>query len=151
MRRINRRDFYCGLLLMFIGIGAAAESLNYQIGTLARMGPGYLPLALGILLTLTGGVIMVTPSAETGKGDPNMSISRDRIRPWALVTLGLIAFVVLGQHSGLVLATFALIFISALGDRTTSVKAALLLAAGVTVTAVGVFHYALQMQFPLFR
>lgn len=149
MRRINKRELYCGLLLMLIGIGAAAESLNYHIGTLARMGPGYFPLALGVILALIGGIIMVAPSPEQTSEHP--SISRDQIRPWALVTIGVVAFVVLGRYAGLVPATFTLIFISALGDRSTSLKAASMLAVGVTLAAVVIFHYALQMQFPLFR
>ena len=149
MRRINRNEFYCGLLLMFFGVGTAAESLSYQVGTLAKMGPGYFPFALGILLSLLGGIIMVAPSPE--QAAERQPISRDQIRSWVLVTTGLIAFIILGHYAGLVPATFMLVFISALGDRTTSVKAAMLLSTGVTLAAVVIFHYALQMQFPLFR
>lgn len=149
MGRINKRELYCGLLLMFIGIGAAIGAQNYSVGSLARMGPGYFPLALGILLTLIGGVIMVTPSGD--KSIQNPPISLEQVRTWGLVVVGVVLFVVLGQYAGLVPATFALIFISALGDRETSEKDAALLAAGVTLAAVGIFHYGLQMQFPLVR
>ncbi len=48
-------------------------------------------------------------------------------------------------------ATFALVFISALGDRQHTLRSAALLAAGVTVLGVAVFSWALQLQFPLFR
>lgn len=148
MKQTNRRERYCGLLLMLIGIGAAAESLNYKVGELARMGPGYFPLALGIILTVIGAVIMVTPSADGAV--QRAPISREQIRTWVLIVLGVVAFVVLGHYAGFVPATFGLIFISAMGDRANSIKAALLLALGVTLVSVVVFHYGLQIQFPLF-
>lgn len=149
MRRFDKSDLYCGLLMILIGAGVIGEGLNYQIGTLARMGPGYFPLMLGILLALVGGLIMM-PSAKPQVSDSHQ-ITRSQIRVWGLVTLGLIAFVVLGHYAGLVPATFVLIFITALADQATLVKAAALLALGVTLAAVVIFHYGLQMQFPLFR
>lgn len=149
MRLTNRRELYSAALLMIIGIGTAVEGASYNIGTLDRMGPGYFPVALGILLTLIGALLIATPSTE-GEAEKTV-FTRDQYRSWALVVFGLVVFIVLGHYLGLVPATFALVFISALADRTNSVKASLLLAAGTTVAAIGIFHYALQMQFPLFR
>ncbi|MCJ9713295.1 tripartite tricarboxylate transporter TctB family protein, partial [Bordetella hinzii] len=48
-------------------------------------------------------------------------------------------------------ATFAIVFISALGDRTNTLKQALLLSVSMCVIAVVVFWWALQLQLPLFR
>jgi hypothetical protein len=47
-------------------------------------------------------------------------------------------------------ATFAIVFISALGDKMNTLKSAAILGAGVVVVAVVVFWWALQMQIPLF-
>jgi high-affinity Fe2+/Pb2+ permease len=62
-----------------------------------------------------------------------------------------VAFIVLGEYGGLVPATFAIVFISALGDRNNSLKQAFWLSAGMVVIAVVIFWWALQMQFDLFR
>lgn len=148
MRRTNKRELLCGLLLMVMGIGTTAESLKYNVGELARMGPGYFPLALGVILTFIGAVIMVSPSA--GEETESIVFSREQIRTWILIVLGLVVFIVLGHYAGFVLATFALIFISALGDRANSIRAAAQLGVGVTLAAIVIFHYGLQMQFPLF-
>ena len=48
-------------------------------------------------------------------------------------------------------ATFAIVFISTLGDRKNTVKQAFVLSIGMSVIAVVVFWWALQLQLPLFR
>lgn len=148
MRITSKRELYSAGLIMLIGIGTAAGSLKYGIGTLARMGPGYFPLGLGIMLTLIGALLIATPLTEQDAEDK--SPWKGQYRAWLMVIAGMMAFMVLGKYGGLVPATFALIFVSALGDRNNSIKAAFALATGVTLAAVAIFHYGLQMQFPLF-
>jgi len=48
-------------------------------------------------------------------------------------------------------ATFACVFIAALGDRTATFKGSFLLAAGVTFFGVLLFAYLLKVPFPIFR
>lgn len=151
MKHTERRELYCGLLLILIGVGIAAGSFEYKVGTLARMGPGYFPLVVGILLVLVGGLIMATPPSPLERGQEGPPVTRGQLRSWGLILAGIVAFIVLGRYAGLVPATFGLMFLSALGDRATSARAAAVLAAAVTVAAALVFHYGLQMQFPLFR
>jgi hypothetical protein len=57
---------------------------------------------------------------------------------------------VLGQHGGLVPASFVSVFLAALGDRNNSVRAAAGLAALMTALGVVVFHYGLHLLLPLF-
>ena len=63
----------------------------------------------------------------------------------------MLAFVVLGQWGGLVPATFASVFVSAMGERENTVKGAALLSAVLTVFCVIVFHFGLTLQLPLFQ
>lgn len=147
--KINRQELYSAGLMMLIGIGTVVGSLNYDIRTLARMGPGYFPLLLGVMLIVVGALILATPSTdidedlERGKGEP-------QYRAWGFVVLGVVLFITLGHYGGLVPATFALVVVSALGDQSNSLKAALALGVAITLMAVGIFHFGLQMQFPLF-
>jgi hypothetical protein len=62
-----------------------------------------------------------------------------------------LAFVGLGVYGGLVPATFAAVFISALGDKSNSWRDAALLAAGLAVAGVLIFSYGLHLQLPLFN
>ena len=50
----SQKDFFSGLMFAIIGGGFAWGATNYSIGTGARMGPGYFPLLLGILLAVLG-------------------------------------------------------------------------------------------------
>lgn len=148
MKLKNKRDIWPAALMLFIGLGTTLGSLDYGIGTLARMGPGYFPMLLGGTLIFIAVLILATPSNDEGsEQQPRLG---GHYRSWIIVIVGMLAFMAVGKYGGFVPATFALIFLTALGDRSNSVKAALVLAAGVTVVSVAVFHYGMQLQFPLF-
>lgn len=145
---INRKELLSAGLMMLIGAGTVIGSLHYDVRTLARMGPGYFPLLLGVGLMIIAGLILVTPSTELE--DELRSHNKPQYRAWAFVVASVVLFIVLGKFGGLVPATFVLVLVSALGDRSNTLTSAVVLAAGVTLMAVGIFHYGLQMQFPLF-
>lgn len=159
MGHTKRRDTYSALLMILIGIGTTWSSVGYHVGTLARMGAGYFPILLGAVLTFLGLLMFVTPTyvEEVDESDQDAGPAQTdaakpgHLRPWLATVAGMLAFIVLGKYGGLVPATFVLIFVSAQGDRANSVKASLALAAGVTASAVAIFYYGMQMQFPLFN
>ena len=141
-------DYYGGALMILIGLAAVYVGTRYQLGTLARMGPGFFPTAVGAILAAIGLAIALgaRPAAvEAGAHSPF------DWRAWGGIIGGTVAFIVLGEYGGLVPATFAIVFISAMGDRDTSLKQAFWLAAGMVAIAVVVFWWALQLQFDLFR
>jgi hypothetical protein len=78
-------------------------------------------------------------------------LSRPEWRGWVCVVAGPLMFILFGAYGGLIPATFMCVFVSALGDRTATLKASLLLAAGVTAFGVLLFHYVLKIPFPLLR
>ncbi len=45
---------------MVIGLAFAIGATNYTVGTGARMGPGYFPLILGVLMSILGTAICFT-------------------------------------------------------------------------------------------
>jgi hypothetical protein len=143
------KDYYGGGLMILLGLGAIYQGTSYKIGSLSRMGPGFFPVALGAVLVLIGllialGAKRAVPSGEEKHLPPEW-------RGWFCITLSLIAFVALGKYGGLLPASFAVVFISALGDRQNTLKSALLLSAAMAVVSVVVFWWGLQLQFPLLR
>jgi hypothetical protein len=54
MQRKWHKDVWGGLLMLVLGIVVAVQGTSYSIGTLSRMGPGYFPVALGVILALCG-------------------------------------------------------------------------------------------------
>ena len=145
----RNRDTYGGGLMLVVGIAAAVQGARYQVGTLSRMGPGFFPMALGVILALIGLAIMIT-ARRTAPAEEKQPLPPEW-RGWIAIIMSLVAFALLGTYGGLLPASFAVVFISALGDRQNSVKAALILALAITVVAVVVFWWALQVQFPLFN
>ncbi len=148
---LSKRDFYAGGLMVLLGLFFALRGPEYRLGTLMHMGPGFLPTALGVILTGLGIVIAGT-AVVTGHPDPE----DERILPeqpqwlgWACILGGLLAFVVFGRWGGMIPGTFACVFVSALGDRTATLKSALILAALVTLFGVLLFHSLLGIPMPI--
>ncbi|HEY4295236.1 MAG TPA: tripartite tricarboxylate transporter TctB family protein [Paraburkholderia sp.] len=143
-----RRDYLGGALMLLIGIGALAEGSTYDVGTLTTMGPGFFPVALGVLMALVGLGIII--SARLAAPRQAQAIRKPEWLAWGCILGGVAAFVVLGEYGGLIPATFAVVFISALGDRSNNMKRAALLALAMVAICVVVFWWALKLQFPLF-
>ncbi len=139
------KDYYGGALMVLIGGSAAYAAQGYNIGSLAHMGPGYFPFAVGVLLALTGVLIALDAALVGHKHEiPDF-------RGAACIILGTIAFYFCGEYLGLLPATFAIVFICALGDRSNSVMACFVLAMSMMIVAVLIFWWALQVQMPLVR
>jgi hypothetical protein len=147
----RNRDFYAGGLLMLIGLGASLEGLTYQLGTLTHMGPGFFPVALGVILTALGMLIAATALARGSAGDKSSLPKQPEWRGWFCIIAGPILFIILGLYGGMIPATFACVFVCALGDRTATLKGSFNLAVIVTAFAALLFSYLLRIPFPLFR
>lgn len=152
IRLTNRqREVGAGLIVGAIGIATIALGRSYRVGSLTDMGPGFFPLALGVALILIGTVIVWTRNRAGGEGAPIVAISSLDLRGISCVVFGMLAFIFLGDMLGFIPAAFASVFISALGDRSTSLKAAFLLSSCVTLFGVLLFYYFLQVPLPLFQ
>lgn len=144
----RRRDYIGGILLFLFGSVATVQGASYSVGSLTQMGPGFFPVALGVLLTLCGVALLIATTVSSP------SEQKEQLRPewaaWGYILGGIAAFVVLGKYGGLVPATFALVFISALADHQNTLRSALTLSLAMVSLTVVVFWWALQLQFPLF-
>ena len=146
LRRLNKDRVSAGILVV-LGVAITGAGLTYRMGTLTRMGAGFIPVVLGTLLAMVGVAIGVT--AEPGDFGTAQSMPMEW-RGWLCVLGGILAFALLGVYGGMVPATFFSVLIAALGDRANSLRDALLLALAITVTGVLIFVYGLKMTFPLF-
>jgi putative tricarboxylic transport membrane protein len=148
---VKKRDFYAGGLMTLLGAAVTLDSMTYSLGTLMHMGPGMFPFILGIVLTFVGVLILGTALA-TPLGDDEHILPKSREwRGWGCILAGPILFIIMGEFFGMAPATFSCVFVSALGDRTATLKTSLILAASVTVVGCFIFSYVLQLPFPLFR
>lgn len=143
----SRRDVFGGITICAFGVVAIVEGHRLGTGTLTRMEPGYVPLALGAFLVLLG-VLMAFNGDAAADGD--VLLEKAEWRGWLCIVAGVGSFLFLGPHAGLIPAAFSCVFISALGDRTATLKGAFVLALSVTAFGVILFHYVLTISMPLF-
>jgi Tripartite tricarboxylate transporter TctB family len=146
-----KRDYYAGGLMLLLGVGAAVTGSGYKVGSLAKMGPGFMPVILGIVLAFLGVLIAGTALGPPETGDKKFLPDNPQWFGWLCILGGPVLFIILGQYSGMIPAVFACVFVCALGDKTATYKSSAMLAAGVTVFGVLLFHYLLRIPFPLLR
>ena len=145
MKIKSPQDFWAGL--MFIGFGlffATVALVNYQMGSAVRMGPAYFPTVLGGLLVFLGAIVMFNSFVATG---PN--VAKFHFRPLLFVMVSSLAFAYLLKPLGLVLASIALVFISAYGGHEFKWKEVAILSAVLVVLSVVVFVKGLTLPFPI--
>lgn len=140
-----RSDAIAALLLALLGAAMLAGSFVYPVGTLTHMGPGFFPRAIGILMIAIALLVAASGRQSAPLGAP----AAGDVRGWLCILGGIVAFTVVGKYGGLAPATFAIVFLSALGNRRNSLRDATLFAAAMTVVGVVVFGLILKIQMPL--
>jgi uncharacterized membrane protein YhdT len=146
-----KRDYYAGGLMLLVGTGAAVTGASYKFGTLARMGPGFMPVVLGVVLAFLGILIAGTALGSSEANNQKFLPDNPQWFGWLCILGGPILFIVLGLYGGMVPAVFACVFVCAIGDKTATYKSSAVLALGITLFGVLLFHYLLSIPFPLVR
>ena len=140
----GRADILAGLAVALVGIAVIWIASGYSLGTLRRMGPGYVPVVLGGVLTVTGVLIALL------RPDVTLQVPRQRPRPIVCVLGALLAFILLGRF-GILPAILVAVPVAALAERKASLAGALLLAVGTAALVVAIFVWALGVPLPLVR
>ncbi|WP_377293459.1 tripartite tricarboxylate transporter TctB family protein [Rhizobium sp. SG2393] len=143
--RYDRTDLLCGALFIGLGLFFAVQSLALDLGTAFRMGPGYFPFMLAILLMIFGLIILV---GSFGKEEQPMGMLA-----WRGIFFILPAPIFFGltvRGLGFVPSLFVTSFIAAFASGKMKPLGALALAAAITVFSVAIFSYALGLPFERF-
>ena len=149
----SQKDFFSGVMFTVLGVGFAWGATTYTVGSGARMGPGYFPLMLGVLMAVLGLIILfkaLVVETETG----------DKIGKWAwkplffIIASNVVFGVLLGglpsikvPAMGLIVAIYALTFIAAMAGDQFKFKEVLVLATLLAVGSYGAFVMLLKLQF----
>ena len=148
---LQKKDFYAGLAMVLLGGAVTLNSSTYNLGTFMHMGPGMFPFMLGILMTFVGVLIFISGLLTPLEQGERILPESMEWRGWACILAGPLMFILFGQFFGMVAGTFMCVFVSALGDRTATLKGSAILAACITVAGAFLFSYILKVPFPLFR
>jgi len=155
MRIKSQKDFFAGLMFLLVGLAFAWGAGSYSVGTGARMGPGYFPMVLGVLLAGLGLIITLTALVvETPDGDPVGSFAW---KPLVFIIAGNLVFgaSIGGLPSiglppmGLIFGIFALTFVSSNAGDEFKFKEVLILSIILSVMSYAAFILLLKLQFPV--
>ena len=145
MKIKSPQDLWAGL--MFIGFGlffVLVALMQYQMGSAVRMGPADFPVVLGGLLMFLGVLVLIDSLVEEG---PN--VAKFHFRPLLFIAASSLAFAYLLKPLGLVLASAALVFISAYGGHEFKWKEVAIMTVILVIFSVLVFVKALSLPFPI--
>jgi hypothetical protein len=155
MRIKSQRDFFTGLMFLLLGVAFAWGSSNYPMGSAGRMGPGYFPLMLGIILAVLGVVITIKSMViGTPDGDPIGSFAW---KPLVFIIAANLVFgVAIGgipsiglPPQGLIVGIFALTFVGSNAGDEFNFKEVFVLAVILSIISYAAFILLLKMQFPV--
>ncbi|HSC98937.1 MAG TPA: tripartite tricarboxylate transporter TctB family protein [Casimicrobiaceae bacterium] len=144
IRITNPKDFWAGALFVAIGVGTIILGSRYTLGSAARMGPGYFPRILGILLIVLGTVLALRATRTSGPPLP-----RFQWRPLVVVLGSVVLFGAIVNWMGVALSTVILIVAASAASREFRPREALIAGVLLATLAVGVFVIGLQLQLPI--
>jgi hypothetical protein len=151
----SQKDFFSGLMFLVVGAAFAWGATSYSVGTGARMGPGYFPLLLGVLLAILGSVIMFYSLViETPSGDKIGSFAWKPI--CYILGANLVFGVLLGglpsiklPSMGLMVAIYALVIIASKAGDNFKLRDVLILSTILAVGSYLAFIVLLKLQMPV--
>lgn len=153
MKIKSQKDFFSGLMFMACGGAFAWGATNYTVGQASRMGPGYFPLLLGVVLALMGAfVLFESLVVDTEDGEKVGSIAW---KPLGYIIGANLAFGILlgGLPSvgipamGLIVAIFALVFIASKAGDVFVLKEVTILSIVLAIMSYLAFIKLLKLQF----
>ena len=145
MKIKSPQDLWAGLMFIAFGLFFVVVALmNYQMGSAVRMGPAYFPVMLGGLLAFLGVLVLVDSVVEEGP-----PVAKFHFRPLLFLAASSLAFAYLLKPLGMVLASAALIFISAYGGHEFKWKEVTYMTIVLVIASVLVFVKGLTLPFPV--
>jgi hypothetical protein len=142
----NPKDFWAGILYIAFGAAAIGIAINYPVGSAGRMGPGYFPRGLGILLIVLGMILVLR--ALRLRGAP---IAFPTFKPLLVILSSVVLFGILAGplKLGLVVATIALVIGASWASHEFTWRAALISSIVLAIFVVVAFAYGLKLQMPV--
>jgi len=155
MKIKSQKDFFSGVMFVAVGFAFAWGATTYTVGEGARMGPGYFPLMLGIVLALLGAATMFRSLVvETEDGD---KVGRWAWKPLSyIIGANLLFGVLLGglpkfgiPAMGMIIAIFGLTIVSSLAGDRFKLKEVLILSCVLAAGSYLAFIVLLKLQIPV--
>lgn len=141
LRPSARQDLVGGCLSIALGAFVLFTASNYPMGSLLRMGPGFFPGIIAVLIMLLGSALIVGGLRQRANGS-RMAV---QWRSMLAIGGGIVFFALSLERAGLVPATLGLVLLSSLAQRRWRPRSVAVLAIAVTVLVYLLFVTVLQI------
>lgn len=145
--RYSLKNLLAGLIFVGFGLAFGYAASNYQIGTALRMGPGYFPIILAVIMVVLGAIIVVQSFLS---GTDEIPLGQVPWRGLVLLIGALVFFGFTVRGLGLLPSLFVTVFLAGFASRSNGLVGAFVLAVGLTTLCMVIFIWALGLPLPLF-
>jgi Tripartite tricarboxylate transporter TctB family len=144
-------DFWVGGFFAAVGGLVWQQGSTLRQGTAASMGPGFVPLWLGVGLVLVGTLIALRSLRQqaTRDGGDGLAAGYQALQPIAVTTAGLLAFSISLDSWGLFIASTLLVALARFDSwvrRPIEIAALAFLLAAISIA---IFRYGLSVPVPI--
>jgi hypothetical protein len=140
----NAKDFWTGIIYIFVGSAALIISREYEMGTSVKMGPAYFPTILSVLLMVIGIISVLRSFLKSGS-----PIGVVAWKGLVLIVVSTLLFGMIVRGAGLMIALPLLVIVSASASARFSWKTSLAEAVGITVFSIIIFLKGLGVPLPI--
>ena len=146
---LKNKDLLAGIMFMVIGVVFAVGAYNSQMGTAARMGPGFFPRILGFIMAGLGVII-----AGIGLKNQAQFAATEGIgwtwKPVIILTVAVVLFGFTLPTLGMIIAISLLTFISGIAAHDKNYRELAMITVIMCIFCAGVFIWGLKLQMKLF-
>ena len=136
------KDQVSGALFILLGLITVVLSRAYPIGTLDQMGPGFVPLLLGVAMSLLGGLVALRSLLGV-----RTAVDRLPVAPFLWIAAGVAVFALTLERVGFLFAAGMLVLLSSFADRTP--KGTGLLVAGIAMVGLSALLFIVVLGLPV--
>jgi hypothetical protein len=138
-------QFLPAVLLAVTGLGVAGLGSSYRVGSLTAMGPGFMPVALGVCLVLLALALFASARGIAAEPEPGFPL-----RPVLWVGGGILAWAMLIDGLGFVPASIVQLLFSSFALPQEGWRSVLILVLGMTLASYILFVTLLGVPVPAF-
>jgi len=142
---LQRLNFWAGGVLVLFGAAAIWIGGNLPHGTLTRMGAGFMPFWLAVIVTAFGFIVLL----EAFWKDERVSIPLHDLRPAVFITLAIVLFAVLIETAGFLISAFLVSVTATLASPGLTWRRNLVQSGLIALGSAALFLGVLQINLPL--
>lgn len=148
MKSRDIRNCLAGGSLIIFGVFFFIYAMQYELGSMRSMGPGFFPRAVGALIALCGlSVLLPSLISKVRAGYDDLKFPR--LRPFLWISVSVALFAALINVIGLAPTTVIMVAVAAFAEYEAKAKSVAILAISLALMSYLLFSVALGLPIPV--